>query len=402
MVTLRQVLNQNSNTLGTQYENLGTSRGRFLNKNKLLLSYNKDTGWNLVQLNIFQLFLRKVFGFYKETHLKRICEEWTFTSEEMAETPFEEKIKAIWNRAYPNKPMPNPVYFQKFGNTNLSAADIYCYGEVHTDDTMRKKIGEDINNRYRPGDIILVEGLEAGKIVKAKDGPQTQKYLNPDFDVQGWEPENFEDLIAPFTAHHKVMLKKLTDTYDSIVKAIPSSNDYTSAELDHLKAQLPIFVQSYKELCEYFNHDKENLPQGEMVFNYFSEVFEIQKLKFDSKIDVFKYVIAKFLSKLEKKQTRALYAYHNPEGVTAALASIKPRNATLCQEIEKCREQGKRIFLIGGYAHFLHTKSNKEEGVDEFQDTLKKHKFTLFISRKSVEEDNLIARNKGLTPLPSS
>jgi hypothetical protein len=66
---LSDCLVKNSSILGPHCTNLGKNTGSFfLGHRKILLSYTDKNGWEVLKLNIFQIFLRNVLGAYKSTH----------------------------------------------------------------------------------------------------------------------------------------------------------------------------------------------------------------------------------------------------------------------------------------------------------------------------------------------
>ncbi|NGX58527.1 MAG: hypothetical protein K940chlam3_01434 [Chlamydiae bacterium] len=61
--------------------------------NKIYLSYNKKSGWKIVELNIFQRFVRKVFGAYKNTRLANVK---AYSPEKFENV--EENIQTVFNK----------------------------------------------------------------------------------------------------------------------------------------------------------------------------------------------------------------------------------------------------------------------------------------------------------------
>lgn len=101
------------------------------------------------------------------------------------------RLKELWENKYPHKPFPH--YWFAFGNANLENARIICLTEFHNLPLDQMAIGNFINTHYRPGDVILVEALAAGVETQAKNHRRTQ-FVHPYCPVQGWEPEDFDEL----------------------------------------------------------------------------------------------------------------------------------------------------------------------------------------------------------------
>lgn len=92
MITLQQAITQNRETLGAEFENLGS-------KGKVYLSFDGQTGWSVKKfdgcLGIVQRFLRWM-GFYEDTHLKGIAGQ--VGREADVPAGLLAKINACWQR----------------------------------------------------------------------------------------------------------------------------------------------------------------------------------------------------------------------------------------------------------------------------------------------------------------
>ena len=104
--------------LGQNYEMLGKNVGKDLRKQKVFISY-EGKKWNVVKLNLIQQLLRKVFGFYKSTHLEHVIKHWAKYKVEKTEYKVEktdydqvldQKLRTLWKKTYPKKELPHTLY----------------------------------------------------------------------------------------------------------------------------------------------------------------------------------------------------------------------------------------------------------------------------------------------------
>lgn len=212
MIPIKDCLQRNINILGADYSNVGKTMGSGLfGRRKLLLSYDKNEGWKILRLNLFQIFFRKILDVYKTTHLNYIIKHWSKTTKDVNIENYREKTLRVWVKKY----------LVGLGNANASSADVTCFGEKHLDKPYRVYAAHFINANYREGDIVLVEGVKAGEIVSPKEHQQTRN-ITIDCLVQGWEPENFKELGA-------LAFREATAKYEALEAAI-----------DHLKENLPL------------------------------------------------------------------------------------------------------------------------------------------------------------------
>ena len=170
---------------GNNYENLGKTVGSYFWKKKILLSYDANTGWNVIQLNYISILLRKL-GFFKSTHLKTIVEEIKVTAD-CYNPILNKKIKALWKKIHPEEAFPRS-YYVILGNSDPHEAEIKLFCEEPTNQIDREATGKKINKYYKSGDTILAESCPAGKTSTAKKHRQTE-YVNPEYFIEGWNPK---------------------------------------------------------------------------------------------------------------------------------------------------------------------------------------------------------------------
>lgn len=378
---LTDCLTKNRDLLGSNCENLGKTKHSCSSWNsKTLLSYKN--GWKVLELNRFQLFLRKIFGAYKSTHLNHITEN-IFKLKEIEITEktktCQEKIVALWAKK-------NLI---GLGNSNLSESTVIGVAEDHTDECFRAAVAYLFNARFnlkqedgnQKGDIILVEGLEVGKEKKREDHCQT-KYLKSECMVRGWEPKNFESLNGS-------SFKKSEEKYEELVKGIKhfedikTKKDFTEAELAALKIKLDEFVEKINNLNKYYKSKSEKVLNAGKILEYSFEKLKNKMLS--SEIEkqglVLYAVIINILQELEKNQEKALHKNMTHKEKQQIMKAIKKRNASLIAEINKYREEGHRVFIFAGASHLLQFPK-PYRSCKAVKECLHKNKFTIVTKRQ--------------------
>src|SRR5262245_59794776 len=99
--TLISFLHANQATLGVNYNHVSKTIGSGFGRQKILLVHDAKTGWGLVKLNLLQLFLRNIFGAYKNTHLNHVFKQ---LSQEKArqQVAFYPRMARIWAKKFLN------------------------------------------------------------------------------------------------------------------------------------------------------------------------------------------------------------------------------------------------------------------------------------------------------------
>jgi hypothetical protein len=386
-MSLANVLTANKHILGANYENLGRARGGF--RKKTYLSCN-NKNWTLVQLNLLQRILRKI-GFYHSTHDKNIL---------LAKAKYEHRyhwkderldarMQALWNRTHPHKKFP---LFSKDEITKKPAAKvridgnctsekkvkIFCFAEKHTKSDFRGYTAKTINRLYRPGDIILVESVENTEKGYVRDcSSRSLKDINPDFEVQGW------DLRVKIEGFNKVNNK--VNEFDELFKPI------LDIPKDTPRAQRrQIWTQTLEKL-------REKMPEF-VNFFYKDNIQNAKKVEIDAKLESllkklkvgepcakefadFRSIVEDFYKQIPK----ARYRHFTREDDRKVFATFQARNQSMIEVIQKHRAAGKRIFILGGCAHFLNTERGQMNSLP-VQKELKKHKYQIHTSEKVLKK----------------
>jgi hypothetical protein len=185
---LLQCLQNNQALVGHDCRHLGKFiRTGWLGYHKIFLGYDKKEGWGLVKLNLFQLFLRQVCGFYKHTtRLSHVTKKWhtCIVTHHPQVDACQARIQTQWNKKY----------CIALGNAGLGSAQVICFAENHLDKAFKAGAAHVIDTHYKEGDLILVEGTRVGEIKEAKR--LISQRFKGNYSVQGWEPPNLENQPA--------------------------------------------------------------------------------------------------------------------------------------------------------------------------------------------------------------
>lgn len=366
---LISALNQNRAFLSESYKQDG-KRIDFFGR-KAFFSLNK-TGLSIIKLNPFQLFLRNTFGFYKNTHLTHVF-KYLSKKKSKAEgivLPFYLRMAKIWTEKY----------LKWVGNASVRDAKVICFGERHGDRAFRAAVQQFINENYREGDIVLIEGVKAGEIVKPRDTQLTRE-LKENCLVMGWEPQNFKELNQNGLGVHKAKYQELLALIKLFETTFPENCLFNPTEISLLKNSFEEIGNKILELNQYY---QSKTPGVKNVKNFFSNLLQhVIEQKFQEPRICVLYAISKILSELEKVQEKALYKNLSSEANESLMKNASLRDPSLIHEISKYRQEGRRLFVIGGLAHFLQTPYTSENQVKK---ELAKHQFVVLGRRTEIDK----------------
>lgn len=370
VLTLDECLKQNGQNLGADFFHLGRKVGYgCLNRRKVLLSYKERSGWKIVFLNPLQLFFRRFFSAYKSTYFNHIFFHLNAieTKEGATEKCFI-RIQDLWIKKH----------LRMVGNSEIgsSAAEVVCFAERHLDEVLRSAFCRLIDQHYRKGDVILVEGLEAEKRKPLKKLFQT-KYVKIDGYGYGWEPKDFEKLSRALLENRR-QYRLLSQSLHHIKRKIPH-NHLTEEEIRILEKEIELLIKKIFLLSRYYKgHDPSFAQKSAQLIQ---AVFLELKNGLSSGKNLL-YVVAKIFAELENEKERALYRNMKETDFQEIIRGAPRRNASLIQQIEKARNENKRVFVIGGAAHFLQVYPKEKDNTSQaVRNALQKYKFTI-ISKK--------------------
>jgi hypothetical protein len=362
LTNLSDCLTRNASQLGSNYDLLGSTIGTGFGKHKLLLSFNAKQGWKTVHLNTLQLLLRKIFGLYKSTHLETVFRAWKDLTKS---THYKNLSLHLRLKTLLHHPKRN---FVVFGNASVETAEIFCFPEVHDDKKYRNATANFINEHYREGDVVLIEGQRAGVPGRNQQVERVKRHVQ----VFGWEPENFKSVAQTDTMrHHKEMVTKLKVPYEEIIKDI----NFENPDLSILESRLAPFIAKTQELATYFDpKGKRKHPNTQECVEKFFLMIKNKEISFE----VFRALLILVLKELEDRQEEELYTHMKKKDVEFLLHGIQERNHCLCQEIQKYRAAGKRVFVIAGASHFLRRFfSHKKSDTEEIKSLLRQHHYVV-------------------------
>lgn len=387
-VSFSECLENNMHILGTGASRLGKiQKSGFLGLGsyKLMLSHNAETGWSVAKLNIFQLFFRKLFGAMLSTHGHLIHKQLhdIIKMGTGAEVFNNARVNEIWQKRF----------FKGVGNADVGQSNLFVFPEEHTDYVYRKTVGKFISDHYRKGDVILVEGQKASKTKKAQDHEQT-RHVTVDAQVQGWEPENFDEYIPASMKRNSEKAKEIGTLFLWIAGKVPTKINNQDKDLKEFYQALPEFIEKYHELAAYFQ--VANPVTVDDIKKAFKKVFE---KGLDNPSAVLKMLLLMQLRPLEEKSAETRFTNITAAELVKMKAGIIPRNKTLCKLIEKTRAAGNRVFVIAGEAHILRQPWREDAPyTHEIKDTMRKHSYVVLSHRARFERLKLGGLNPELQP----
>lgn len=367
---LISILHQNRDFLGENYERIGKKIGSGFFGRKVFLSYDKKMGWNIIRLNPLQLLCRNIFGLYRNTHLKHVfkCLAKEKLPSEIVALPFYSRMAKIWAEKC----------LKWVGNTSVNKAQVFCFGEKHGDQAYRAAIQQFINENYREGDIVLIEGVKAGEVIKPSDCQLTRE-LKENCLVMGWEPQNFKEINQKAFELHEAKYQELVALMKPFETTFPEECRFNQTEIPLLKKSLEEIGDKVLELNQYYRSKDPGVMQVKVFFSNLLQQVTQQKFKEPRACVV--YAIGQVLAKLERVQEKALYRNLTPEAQKHFLRNAALRDPSLIHEISKNRKEGRRVFVIGGLAHFIQTLHYTSE--NQVKKELAKHQFVV-VGRKTI------------------
>lgn len=132
MTTLNRIINNSTQLLGSDYENLGIQKG-------IALSYDKKAGWAIVRFDGLCGTIRWIFrclGFYASTHLSTIRAQ--LLKESNVDTKILLKIEQCWRKKNqqpainiePRRAIPPTQTATQVGRTHGGALINVCIGDI--------------------------------------------------------------------------------------------------------------------------------------------------------------------------------------------------------------------------------------------------------------------------------
>ncbi|MES2345347.1 MAG: hypothetical protein V4494_05375 [Chlamydiota bacterium] len=369
---LSDCLSANQSILGSNCEQLGkNSNGFGFFNQKKLLSYAGKDRWNVVSLNVFQLFFRKILGFYKSTHLDYVTKRISELQPSNNTKNCCARIKSLWMKK-------NLI---GLGNSELSKADVLGFAETHLDKRYSACVAQLVNDNYQRGDVILVEGLKAGEKMKAQDHPQT-KHLKLGCVVRGWEPKNFEEMHRSVLEKPNSKAREMQKCFEFAWSHFGLHGSLTDRKIAKLGDKLNELIKKVNDLNKYYKSDSKLVVQADKILK---EAFEKLK-KRDLSSDSFYAVILKVFSELQKKQAKVFYKNITWNDRFKIADGIPVRNASLANEINMQQTRGRKVFVFAGKDHLL-KRWYSDKSIEKVKEILSKCRFVI-ITRKTLFAGN--------------
>jgi hypothetical protein len=283
----------------------------------------------------------------------------------------------LWNQIHPKQRLPQ--YVTKLGNcANDDQVEVFGFAEDHTDPGFRKYIGEVINRNYRPGDMILIEDVHHQKS-KAKDNELT-KYVNPEFDVWGWEPPG--ELVSNKAGFYQKTAEKLKVTEEfvnEISALLDTDKKCTPAEYAVIEQKVHIFQDKIPALVSFFYESEERANEIKQI-NSLLDLFLSKLNKNEISPPKAAYGFCEVINKhIEERANTMQYKHTSSDDGRILLAANPSRNQSIIGLVQQYRQEGKRVFIIGGANHLLGTGAWDASAV---QKELSNHQFQIHVTEK--------------------
>lgn len=421
-MSIEGMLSSHQTVLGPNLQNLGKYCRAGFCWRKSYLAHDQRKGWHLVQLNPLQVLLRKIFGSCKTTHLAHIAREWNRHQLKYKDIcpHLTDKLKALWSKTYPKHEFPPLVKF--FGNSSPLEAQVTCIARLHTDPCDSEICGKVLED-YREGDVILIEGVDVDVEINAVNNPQT-KCLGKPAKARGWEH-------VGYTAAHNKIFGPTLELDSAFVKCniqirkLFDNVKFNNAEKLHIYDKPKDGEIGPPKRIEFNAEEREKLWYG-MFASAISNLEDVLKSIEAKKVGPNPSAIpakgdvpspsillemplheqlqacyqqfkksgksfqdfAHFATDLEELLSRSgqqlekmkYTSMWTPEASQFFRDSWSVRQSSLCTEIDRWCEEGKRVFLCAGSKHFF---PNKGKSKSEILPTLSKYKFTIGLANSA-------------------
>ncbi|HEV8052916.1 MAG TPA: hypothetical protein VGP47_10520 [Parachlamydiaceae bacterium] len=364
-------LYKSSSILATDHPHLGKKDPMSWLPSKIFLSYDVENGWNIKSLNVLQLCLRKVLGYYQDTHLEKIHYQWMefkVKHNGLINEKLDQRIQEITQKKF------NIV----LGNSSISDAKVFFFAENHSDKTFKKSTAQLIEKYYSPGDLILVEGVIAGKVSNnhalLKYFPKKDKIS---YQIQGWEPKNLEELHPPIIREYM----KVDNYYTVISEILEKKEALTSDDLKSLEENLNNYLSLISKFVSIFK--AENDLQLQKGFKAAPKLLIMLK-ESNLKNEIFLCFIVLYLKNPFKKYDfRKLIT--KGQDFNIILNGVKERNVQLCKEINRKSAKDRKVFVVSGFGHLFKIPfANTSDTVFEIKKTLASHPHVIFLKNNLI------------------
>ncbi|HEV8051981.1 MAG TPA: hypothetical protein VGP47_05755, partial [Parachlamydiaceae bacterium] len=331
-----------------------------------------------------------------------------------------DKLADLWLRNHSQQillPLSETFFV---GNSNIENAEVIGIGQLFSDPNNSKFCGKILSQHYREGDIILIEGIDAGKRVHRGQNPQTD-FLTKPAEMYGWEPVGYEALNAQvfetaitienqFKACSILALKLINNHHflfdpleferlfprDNSLSSNPNrdSQDLEISQIEKDKIWQELFTDVMERLLKTmykienyasdshtpdsvnnFTTHPENTQVGEFKKNY--QIFQQSQKRPEDCTILAKSLQSIFTSCLDAFQKSKYRNKWTAIQNNFFRDTWDVRQNSLLNEIENYRGLGKRVLVCAGAAHFFPNKGKIDSAA---LSALKQHKFTIGLS----------------------
>jgi hypothetical protein len=375
----------------------------FPKKNFLSVNKSRETHiqeWSIRTLNIVQVVLRNFFGGYKDTHLKTITTAWNhYQSTHGNVCPsLSKKIDELWAKKHKTSLLEESSQVFMFGNSLPIDAAIIGICQLHSDPDEAKFTSKIIQENYREGDIVLVEGIDADRSVCPNEVPQTWNFPK-NAEIHGWEPVGFQALsdfvfepvisvLKEFESQAAIFTKLFGNINFEKVQPKFSFNQYSAKQKasrwnDCFKSAAEGFVKAVEKIEARFSGTPDAIHKLNQSIAKLLQMFldEYKVFMLSSKnTDEAKKMFSVF-SELYEQCSRHITQNKYKTGWTQAqnnffINTWNTRQTSLANEVNRNIELKKRIFVCAGAALFFPKRGSETSAS---LSAIQKHKYCLVI-----------------------
>lgn len=211
--------------------------------------------------------------------------------------------------------------------------------------------------------------------------------------MQGWEPENIEEIKSRIVGPSYRLFKDFDDAYYELKLSLATTINERHKEL------LNHFLDALNQASSFLH--------GELDESF----FETRKLIMDSFDDAMASgngdKLPSCICMIDKEYQKCLekfdeWFYHDPsiEKNQALEDTFIPRTDSMLQEVEKYLKLNRRVFLVTGAAHVLKDKESHALTISKVHETFKKFRYLILCSKAIEKRLSAIKLNPDLDYRP--
>jgi hypothetical protein len=249
---------------------------------------------------------------------------------------------------------------------------------LHSDPDEAKFTAKIIRENYQKGDIILVEGIDADKIVRANEVPQTVHFPK-NAKILGWEPVGFQEL-SNFVFEPTISIIKEFESQAAIFIDLMNRIHFEKKQLDSLKCATECFIKTVGKIDARFSEVDSNNPASAITprLNLFLDEYKSFALspKKDGEGKKLLSIFSDVYDACKACITQNKYKRWTQTQNNFFLNTWSKRQESLSHEIHKNLELQKRVIICAGAALFFPKRGTE---CPNSLNAIREHKYSLVI-----------------------